>query len=224
MPWTRALAPGETPVPGRSEIIGVVPDMPETLRAKVDPSFYFVGPKYLDMVSVKLTGRNVAGTMRDMEAVWKRTGNGPSIKGFLLSGYMLNRYADLLVQGEAIAICAGLAILLAGLGLFALSAFMTERRTKEIGIRKALGAGKWDVMALLLWQFTVPVLCAVAVAAPVGFLAMRDWLSQFVYRVPLSLWTFGLAAVAAVVIAWLTVAWQSYVVARAKPAGALQYE
>ncbi len=61
-------------------------------------------------------------------------------------------------------------------------------------------------------------------AAPVGFLAMHDWLSQFAYRVPLSLWTFALAALAAVAIAWLTVSYQSWIVARAKPAGALQYE
>jgi putative ABC transport system permease protein len=122
------------------------------------------------------------------------------------------------------AICAGLSILLACLGLFALSAYMTERRTKEIGIRKAMGAGTPDVVALLLWQFTVPVLCAIAVAAPLGFFAMSDWLRQFAYRVPLSLWTVALAAAAAVVIAWLTVSWQSYVIARAKPAGALQYE
>jgi putative ABC transport system permease protein len=68
------------------------------------------------------------------------------------------------------------------------------------------------------------VLCAVAVAAPVGFLAMHDWLSQFAYRAPLSLWTFVLAGAAAVLIAWLTVAYQSYAAARAKPAQALQYE
>jgi putative ABC transport system permease protein len=222
--WTRSIEPGVAPVPGKSEIIGVVPDMPDSIRTAVHPTLMFVGPKYFDLVSIKLTGKDIPGTMRAIQAIWKRTGDGPSFDGYFLSQYRLNTYAELLVQGEAMAICAGLTVLLAGLGLFALSAFMTERRTKEIGIRKALGAGKWDVMALLLWQFTLPVLCAVAVAAPVGFLAMRDWLGQFVYRVPLSLWTFALAALAAVVIAWLTVAWQSYVAARARPAGALQYE
>jgi putative ABC transport system permease protein len=101
---------------------------------------------------------------------------------------------------------------------------MTERRTKEIGIRKAMGAGTQDVVLLLLWQFTIPVLCAVAVATPVGAWAMGGWLHQFAYRVPLSAWTFLLAGAAAVIIAWLTVSYQSYIVARAKPAGALQYE
>ncbi len=222
--WTRAIEPGVAPVPGKSEIIGVVPDLPETVRASVDPKLYFVDPKYFDLVSIKLTGQDVLGTMRAMASVWKRTGDGSPFNGSFLSQLRLNTYAELVVQGEAMAICAGLAILIACLGLFALAAFMAERRTKEIGIRKALGASTRDVVLLLLWQFTPPVLCAAALALPVGFWAMHDWLSQFAYRVPLSLWTFALAAATAVVIAWLTVAYQSYVVARARPAGALQYE
>ena len=79
-------------------------------------------------------------------------------------------------------------------------------------------------MLLLLWQFTIPVLAAIAIALPVGFVAMDWWLHGFAYHVPLSVWTFVLAAVAAVVIAWLTVSYQSFMVARAKPAGALRYE
>ena len=229
MTWTRALSAGDVPVTGRSEIIGVIPDMPATVRAAVDPTAYMVLPRantpnYADFLSIKLTGRDAPGTVRALQALWKRTGDGSPLDTFSLSQFRSNLYVDLVVQGEAMAICAGLAILLACLGLFALAAYMTERRTKEIGIRKALGAGRWDVVALLLWQFTTPVLCAVAVAAPVGFLAMHDWLSQFAYRVPLSLWTFALAALAAVAIAWLTVSYQSWIVARAKPAGALQYE
>ncbi len=91
-------------------------------------------------------------------------------------------------------------------------------------MRKVMGADTRQVMLLLLWQFTVPVLAAAAIAIPVGFLAMDRWLSGFVYHVTLTPWTFVLAAAAAVTIAWLTVSWQSFVVARAKPAGALRYE
>ena len=113
-------------------------------------------------------------------------------------------------------------MLIACLGLFALSAYTTELRTKEIGVRKAMGADTWQVVMLLLWQFTLPVLVATAIAIPIGFLVMRWWLRGFVYHVPLTAWTFVLAAVAAVVIAWLTVSWQSFAVARARPAGALR--
>jgi putative ABC transport system permease protein len=223
MLWTRDLEPNTTPVTGRSEIVGVVPDLPVTVRA-VNPTFYFLAPRNMDVLSIKMTGRDMPGTLRAIEAAWKRTTPGRPISEMFLGQFRQNLYLDLTIQGETIAICAGLAILLACLGLFGLAAYMTERRTKEVGIRKAMGAGTLDVVALLLWQFTTPVLVAVAVAAPVGFWAMHDWLGQFAYRVVQSPWTFVLAAAAAVLIAWLTVGWQSYVVARAKPAGALQYE
>jgi putative ABC transport system permease protein len=87
-----------------------------------------------------------------------------------------------------------------------------------------MGADTLDVVVLLLWQFTVPVLAATAIAIPAGFVAMDWWLRGFVYHAPLSAWTFVLAAVAGVLIAWATVSWQSFAVARAKPAGALRYE
>ena len=91
-------------------------------------------------------------------------------------------------------------------------------------MRKAMGANTRDVVLLLLWQFTLPVLAASAIAIPLGLWAMSWWLRGFVYHAPLSAWTFVLAPVAAVAIAWLTVSWQSFAVARAKPVGALRYE
>jgi putative ABC transport system permease protein len=87
-----------------------------------------------------------------------------------------------------------------------------------------MGADTRQVVFLLVWQFTIPVLAAIALAVPLGFFAMNWWLHGFTYHVQLPLWTFVLAAVAAVLIAWATVSWQSFVVARAKPAGALRYE
>jgi putative ABC transport system permease protein len=225
MTWTRDLEPGATPLTGPSQIIGVVPDQTVTVRSVVPPTFYFVMPKNLNLLAIKLTGRDVPGTVAAVRALWKRTGGAERpVDQMFWSQYRADLYRDLTVQGETIAICAGLAVLISCLGLFALAAFMTERRTKEIGIRKAMGAGTRDVVLLLVWQFTIPVLYAVAVATPVGFWAMGGWLQQFAYRVPLSAWTFLLAGAAAILIAWLTVSYQSYTVARAKPAGALQYE
>ncbi len=79
-----------------------------------------------------------------------------------------------IIQGATMAICAGLVLMIACLGLFALSAYTTERRTKEIGVRKAMGADSRDVVLLFLWQFTIPVLVAAGAAIPLAFLAM-DW-------------------------------------------------
>ena len=207
-----------------STIIGVVPDTPVTIRIATDPTFFFVVPKNLNALSIKMTGQDIPGTVKAIEATWKKTNPGQPITETFLSQFRLNLYLDLIIQGVTIGICSLLAVLIACLGLFALSAYTTERRTKEIGVRKVMGADTGNVVLLLLWQFTIPVLWAIAVALPLGLLAMNWWLHGFTYHVGLSLWTFVLAAVAAVGIAWLTVSYQSYVVARAKPANALRYE
>jgi putative ABC transport system permease protein len=226
--WARGR-PGQgpsnaPPAVAPSTIVGVVPDMPMTVRTAADPTFYFVSPLQSSFVDIRLTDRDIPGTLTAIRDTWKRTNPGQPFNSLWLSQFRLGQYFDLVVQGTTVAICAGLAVLIACLGLFALSAFTTERRTKEIGVRKAMGANTRDVVLLLLWQFTIPVLVATAVAIPLGALAMNWWLRGFVYHAPLSAWVFVLAAIAGIVIAWLTVSWQSFNVAKAKPAGALRYE
>ncbi len=231
MIWTRYARPAvpsptaqPTPVTAPSRIIGVVSDTPVTVHTPVDPMFYFVWPQQFNVLTIRLTGQDMPATIRGIQATWKRVnGAQPLIEGFLAQT-RLTLYLDLIIQGVTIGICALLAVLIACLGLFALSAYTTERRTKEIGVRKAMGADTRQVVFLLLWQFTIPVLVAIGVAIPVGFFAMNWWLHGFIYHVELSVWTFVAAAVAGVVIAWATVSYQSFVVARAKPAGALRYE
>jgi putative ABC transport system permease protein len=207
-----------------SPIVGVVSDMPRSVRRTTDPTFYFVVPQKLSVLSIRLTGRDVIGTVRAIDAAWKRTGHTLPMREKVMSQIGISLYLDLIIQSATIGICAGLAILLACLGLFALAAYTTERRTKEIGVRKAMGADTLQVVLLLLWQFTIPVLVATAIAIPAGVFAMNWWLHGFAYHVGLSAWTFVLAAVAAVGTAWLTVAYQSFMVARAKPVSALRCE
>jgi putative ABC transport system permease protein len=209
---------------GPTQIIGVVADAPITVRSKAEPMVYICATNLGGVLSIKLTGQDIPGTLKAIDAAWKRTGHSQPIQMALMSQVRLGLYRDLAVQGATIALCAGLAVLIACLGMFALAAYSTERRTKEIGVRKAMGARTADVVLLLLWQFTVPVLIAAAIAFPVGFLAMDWWLHGFAYHVDLPLRTFVLAGAAAVAIAWLTVSWQSCAVARARPAAALRYE
>jgi putative ABC transport system permease protein len=225
MTWDRFVKPGVPDVIAPSQIVGVIPDMPMTVRSATDPTFYFVIPKkQLGLLSIKLTGQDIRGTIKAIARVRKQTGATQPTIQFFLSQFRLPLYLDMIIQGVTIAICAVLAVVIACLGLFALSAYATERRTKEIGIRKVMGASTLDIVRLLVWQFTIPVLWSIAIALPLAFLAMNWWLHGFAYHVGLSAWTFVLAAVAALVIAWATVAWQSFMVARAKPAGALRYE
>ena len=130
----------------------------------------------------------------------------------------------MITQGVVLAVCAGLAIFIACIGLFALAAFTTERRTKEIGVRKAMGASTLDVVRLLLWQFAQPVLWANLIAWPAAWWVMNRWLQGFAYHVDLSPWYFLAGGGAAAMIAVLTVLGHCIAQARAKPVQALRYE
>ena len=137
---------------------------------------------------------------------------------------MQNLYSELERQSAIFTVFAGVALFLAALGLFGLTAFTVERRTREIGVRKALGAQTGNILRLLLWEFARPVLWAAAIAWPVTAWLMHRWLQGFAYRTELSPWVFIGSAVAAVVIALLTVTAHSVLVARAKPVAALRYQ
>jgi putative ABC transport system permease protein len=127
-------------------------------------------------------------------------------------------------QGTLFGVFVGIAIFIACLGLFGLAAFSTERRTREIGLRKAFGARAGDIVWMLLWQFSVPVLIANAIAWPVAWYYLHDWLQGFAYRISLNPFYFLGAGGIALVIAWATVFVHALRVARANPINALRYE
>jgi putative ABC transport system permease protein len=208
-----------------SPVIGVVPDYSlGTVRTAVNPTIFYVSPNLSGNLVMKLDRQRIPETLEDLSRLWRRTGHDgpPNIK--FETQAIQELYQDVITQGVCLGICSGLAILIACLGLFALAAFVTERRTKEIGVRKAMGASSTDVVRLLLWQFSQPVLWANLIAWPAAFFAMNYWLNGFAYRVGQPAWLFLAAAVAAALIAWATVSIQSWMVARAKPAAALRYE
>lgn len=216
--------------PGRtSAVIGVVPDFTfNSIRQRIEPAFYFVGPKTDALSSVALNIKLERG--RQTEAlsgigqVWKRVGAGQPLQQYFADQFLLRLYIDNVIQGGFVAVCALIAVSIACLGLFALSAYTAERMTKEIGIRKAMGASSLDILRLLLWQFTRPVLWANLLALPIAWLAMDNWLRGFAYHVDVAPWTFVAASGAAAVIAWATVFFHALRVARARPVGALRYE
>jgi len=117
-----------------------------------------------------------------------------------------------------------MAIFIGCMGLFALAAFSAEQRTKEIGIRKVLGANVFNIIGLLSKNFLAMVLIASLIAIPVAWWAMKSWLNDFPYRVNLSLWIFGIAIVAALLIAFITVSFQSVKAATANPVKSLRTE
>jgi putative ABC transport system permease protein len=194
---------------------------------EVPPTIYMQAPTP-SLVSVRLSGRGIPEALAAIDALLVKTGNvdGPvagSLR-FFLDEHFQRHYQGVLRQSQAFGLCALIAIVLSCVGLFALTAATVERRTREIGIRKALGAQTGDVLRLLLWQFSKPVLWANLIAWPVAAWAMQRWLDGFAYRTALPVWLFPAAAVAALLIALLTVTAHSLLVARAKPVAALRHE
>jgi putative ABC transport system permease protein len=219
-----------TPPARASEIVGVVPDISfGTVKQKVVASFYYVAPKNSMMnslaLNIKIDPAHTGEALAGIDKVWARVSGGQPVQKFFADQFLLiKNYLDNVIQGGFIAVCSLIAVSIACLGLFALSAYTAERRTKEIGIRKAMGASSADILGLLLWQFTQPVLLAAVLAAPVAWFAMDWWLRGFAYHVDVAPWTFAAAVGAAVVIAWGTVFVHALKVARARPVGALRYE
>jgi putative ABC transport system permease protein len=208
-----------------SQIIGVVPDFPiGTIRQTIQPTVFFVDPSIWGLLSVKLDGAHVSETIASIDRAWSETVTTRPIRRFFLDARIELLYQDVTRQARIFAGFATIALVIGCLGLFGLSAFTAERRTKEIGIRKALGASSADVARLLIWQFAKPVLIANAIAWPIAWLIMRNWLDGFAYRIPLSWEPFALAGAAALLIAVLTTGFHAVQVARARPVAALRYE
>ncbi len=210
-------------VPAR--IVGVVADTRyRSIREPVEDIIYYHDASRLDYLLVRFRATDRRALMEGVEAAWKRI--VPDVP--LAADLADERVADLYRTEEArAAIFAGfafLAVLIACLGLFGLAAFTAERRTKEIGIRKVLGARVRDIVRLLVWQFSKPVIVANLIAWPVAWWVMRGWLNDFDTRITLGPTPFVLAGGLALAIAVSTVAGHAIRVARANPIHALRYE
>jgi putative ABC transport system permease protein len=217
-------------IPGGTKtlpVVGVVADFSlGSVEHPIDAQAFQVGPRdpRLQLISVRLTGRQIPETLDAIDRLWKATGAHDPINRFFLEEHMQTRYLAMLREAQLFGIFSAIAVLLACLGLFGLAASIAEQRTREIGIRKALGADTGNIFRLLLRQFAKPVLWANLIAWPVTAYAMHRWLQGFAYHVDLPLWLFPTAAALALVIALLTVTTHSILVARAQPVAALRYQ
>lgn len=217
----------------RTTVIGVIPDMQmRSIDFVVTPMMYILqapDSKFLDVAALHVAPGEMESTLAAVEALWERSVPDKPIRTAFVDAEIAAQYDAIEKRGLMFGAFSILAVLIACLGLFGLAAFAAERRTKEIGVRKALGASVLDIVRLLMWQFSKPVLIANLIAWPVTFYAMTQWLETFKYHIELTdplllVAVFGGAGAAAMLIAWLTVAGQAARVARANPIHALRCE
>jgi putative ABC transport system permease protein len=178
----------------------------------------------VDTLSVRIRDGHVPEGLAFLERTWHAHAPSAALQWHFLDDDYDRQFQADERQGTLFGAFVGIAIFIACLGLFGLAAFSTERRTREIGLRKAYGAGTGDIVWMLLRQFSIPVLIANVVAWPVAWYYLHDWLQGFAYRITLSPLYFLGAGTIALVIAWATIFAHALRVARANPIHALRYE
>ena len=210
---------------GHVTIAGVLGDSKlDGMRESVAPAAYGVSTNSYTLLSVRIHGARISETLSFIDQTWRTFAPGSAVQRYFLSDAFDNLLKSDETQGVVFALFVGIAILISCLGLFGLAAFTAERRTKEIGIRKVFGARTRDVIRLLLWQFSLPVLIANAIAWPIAYYYLHHWLESYAYRISLSPLYFLTAGAVALLIAWVTIFAHALRIARASPIIALRYE
>ncbi|WP_308911653.1 ABC transporter permease [Pseudokordiimonas caeni] len=207
-------------------IVGVVPDVHfQSLKTVKRPEMYALDADNYGNLTVRFTGDPKA-LVSGVENIWRSLVTGVPISYEFVDEALAEEFDQEEATATMLALFAGLAVFVACLGLYGLAAFTAERRTKEIGIRKVMGATVTDIVRLLLWQFSKPVIIANLIAWPVAVWGMLSWLENFPYR--MEAWVLGplclIAGLIALGIAWATVGGNAAQVARANPIKALRYE
>ena len=207
------------------KIIGVVKNYHlRSLREDIDPLVLFYRPNYNFYLSIRLKSRGVPQTIDYIKKSWKKFAPGYPFDYRLLDEALDDLYGVEKLIGAIFKYASILAIFVACLGLFGLVSFMAEQRTKEIGIRKSLGASVSRIVLLFFKEFTQCVLIANIIAWPVAYFFVHVWMRDYAYRTTISFWNFVLASILTGVIALLTVSYHAVKAAKANPVDSLRYE
>lgn len=205
-------------------IVGVVQDSRfRSVRQPLDPIMFQLVTAAPSTLVIRYKG-DPAAVYAGVERTWKGITREVPFEAKFSDDIIQELYKAEDARTTIFATFAGLAVVVGCLGLFGLAAFTAERRTKEIGVRKVLGARTWDIVQLLVWQFSRPVVVANLIAWPVAWWLMRDWLNGFDDRIALEPMPFIAAGALALGIAVVTVAGHAFRIARANPIHALRYE
>jgi len=212
----------------RGKIVGVVQDFQfESLHQKVSPLIFLLPPprlSFYNRVSIKISGSNVPSTINAIESAWNKDMPDTPFEFNFLDQKLEQLYLSEEQQGVLFTIFSGIAIFIACLGLFGLSAFTISQRVKEIGVRKVLGASVPQIVVELSKGFLRLVLISAIIAFPVAWFVMNKWLVSFAFRVGISWWIFVIAGTIAVIIAFATISFQSIKAALTNPVKSLRSE
>lgn len=207
------------------QIIGVVKDFHfKSLHQKIEPIVLELSSGAYNYVLARIRPENIPQTLEFLQETMRRFSPNYPFDYFFQDAYFESLYRSEERMRQIFGYFTFLAIFIACLGLFGLASFSAEQRTKEVGIRKVLGATVTSIVGLLSKDFLRLVLVAFVVAAPVAYLAMNRWLADFAYRIDIGWWVFLLAGGLAFVIAVLTVSTQAVRSAMTNPADSLRYE
>jgi putative ABC transport system permease protein len=214
---------------GDFTVVGVIKDYHyESLYQEIRPQALFLSGGYYQNVesyiSVRLNTKNVSETVKYIGNIWNDFAPGKPYEYSFLDKDYDNLYINEMQTRSLFSIFSFLAIFIACLGLFGLASFVADRKTKEIGIRKILGASVPRIVRNLNKSFVIWVLIANLIAWPAAWYVMNKWLQNFAYRIDLSLWMFILAAVLALIIALMTVSFHTIKAALKNPVDSLRYE
>ncbi|MGB2906399.1 MAG: ABC transporter permease [Candidatus Aminicenantaceae bacterium] len=209
----------------KGTVIGVIDDFHyRGLQSTIEPLALVWRPGMFDHIVLDVDTSNLSAVLASVEASWDRLYPVHPYEFYFLDASFNRQYLSEERLGRMLSVFTALGIVIACLGLFGLASFTVEQRTKEIGIRKVLGASGVEIMVLLTKEFAKWVLVANLIAWPLTYFALGRWLRSFAYRAPLGVETYLAAAGAALAVALITISYQAIKAASADPVGALKYE
>ena len=209
----------------RIPIAGVIRDFHlRSLRNKIEPLVLVLHEDRGDKLLIRVRPQHVATALASVERIYKTLNPDQPFEYMFLDQTFADQYRGDERKGNLFLAFSGMAIFIACLGLFGLATFTAEQRRKEIGVRKVLGASITSVVTLLSKDFLTLVVIAILIASPLAWWAMSRWLQDFAYRIAISWWVFGLAGLLAVIIALVTVSFQSIRAAVVNPVKSLRTE
>jgi len=209
----------------KGRIVGVVKDFNfESLEKPITPMVFFITPIARRVFSIRLTGNNLQPTIQYIQNVWQQFAPNMDFSYTFLDDKLHNLYKAEQKLNTIYILFAAIAIFIACLGLFGLATFTAQQRTKEIGIRKVLGASTMTITSLISKDFIKLVVLALIIATPIAWWAMSQWLQNFAFHISINAGTFLSAGLLAIIIAIVTISFQAVKAAFANPVKSLRSE